>query len=56
MFIAERFLSKVVKEYGLNSVSSDGGTWYPPQACKFLKLFHHIHPHYEKNIIERTMQ
>ena len=55
MFVAERFLSKVVNKYGLRSVSSDdGGTWYPPQACKFLKLFHHIHSHYEKNMIERT--
>lgn len=34
----------------------DGGTWYP-QACKFLKIDHHIHSSYEKSIIvERTMQ
>jgi putative transposase len=57
MFIAERFLSKVVEEYGLNSVSSDGdGTWYPPQACRFLNLPHHLHSPYEKSLIERTMQ
>jgi putative transposase len=37
MFVAERFLSNVVKEYGEHSVSTDGGTWYP-QACQFLKL------------------
>jgi putative transposase len=37
MFVAERFLSQVVNKYGLHSVSSDGGTWYP-QACRFLKL------------------
>ncbi len=56
--VAERFLSNVVKRYGLHSVSSsDGvGTWYPPQACRFLKLVHHLHSHYEKSIIERTMQ
>src|SRR6185312_17127281 len=36
-FVAERFLSQVVNKYGLHSVSSDGGTWYP-QACRFLKL------------------
>jgi putative transposase len=29
MFVAERFLSQVVNKYGLHSVSSDGGTWYP---------------------------
>ena len=32
------------------------GTWYPPQACKFLKLKHHTHSSYEKSIIERTIQ
>src|SRR6478752_6495574 len=53
--VAERFLSYIVKEYGQHSVSTDGGTWYP-QACKFLKLQHHIHSAYEKSIIERTIQ
>jgi transposase-like protein len=42
MFIAERFLSGVVRYYGIHPVSTDGGTWYP-MACKFLKLKHHIH-------------
>ena len=55
MFVAERFLSNVIKEYGNHPVSSDGGTWYP-QACRFLKLVHHLHSLYEKSIIERTMQ
>ena len=27
-----------------------------PQACKFLKLNHHLHSSFEKSIIERTMQ
>ncbi|HEY6535878.1 MAG TPA: DDE-type integrase/transposase/recombinase [Candidatus Nitrosocosmicus sp.] len=53
--IAKRFLSHVVYKYGLHSVSSDGGTWYP-QACQFLKLEHHLHSSFEKSIIERTMQ
>ena len=44
MFVAiERFISDVVEEYGEHPVSTDGGTWYPPQACKFLKLNHHLH-------------
>jgi hypothetical protein len=47
MFVAERFLSNVIKEYGEHPVSTDGGTWYP-QACQFLKLNHHIHSPYEK--------
>ena len=55
MFVAERFLSHIVKEYGQHSISTDGGTWYP-QACKFLKINHHIHSSFEKSIIERTMQ
>jgi putative transposase len=36
MFVAERFLSNIVDEYGYHPVSTDGGTWYP-QACRFLK-------------------
>ncbi len=55
MFVAERFLSDIVEECGEHPVSTDGGTWYP-QACRFLKLIHHIHSSYEKSIIERTMQ
>ncbi len=39
----------------MHSVSSDGGTWYP-QACRFLKLKHHLHSSYEKSIIEITIQ
>src|SRR6476646_6585739 len=55
MFVAERFLSNLLKEYGKYPVSTDGGTWYP-QACRFLKLQHHIHSSYEKSVIERTIQ
>ena len=43
MFVAERFISEVVDEHGKHPVSTDGGTWYPPQACKFLKVKHHVH-------------
>jgi len=56
MFIADRFLSNVIKEYGKHHVSTaDGGTWYPPQVYRFLKLVHPLHSHYEKSIIERTI-
>ena len=55
MFIAERFISSLVKIHGKHPVSTDGGTWYP-QACRFLKLNHHIHSSLEKSLIERTMQ
>ncbi len=56
MFVAECLLSNIVEEYGEHPVSTDGGTWYPLQACKFLKLDHHIHSSFEKSIIERAMQ
>jgi putative transposase len=58
MFITKRVLSEVINKYGPHSVSSDGGTWYP-QACRFLKLKHHLHSFVYKDgksIIERTMQ
>ena len=55
MFVAERVISDVVEEHGKHPISTDGGTWYP-QACRFLKLTHHIHSSYEKSLIERTMQ
>ncbi len=55
MFVVERFIADLVKNYDKHPISTDGGTWYP-QACKFLKLKHHIHSSYEKSIIERTMQ
>ena len=54
MLIAERFISGLVRIHGKHPVSTDGGTWYP-QACRFLKLDHHIHSSLEKSLIERTM-
>jgi putative transposase len=39
MFVAERFISNLVKRYGEHPVSTNGGTWYP-QACRFLRLRH----------------
>ena len=55
MLVAERFMSNLIKIHGKHPVSTDGGTWYP-QACRFLKLKHHIHSSFEKSLIERTMQ
>ena len=55
MFVAERFILGLVKAYGKHPVSTDGGTRYP-QACRFLKLKHHIHSTLERSLIERTMQ
>ena len=36
-------------------VSIGEGTWYPPQACSFLKLQQQHHPSFEKNMVEMTM-
>ncbi len=55
MLIAERFLSGLAGVYGKHPISTDGGTWYP-QACRFLKLKHHLHSSFEKSLVERTMQ
>ena len=58
MFVAERFISVVIKNHGKHPVSTDGGTWYP-MACRFLGLKHHIHSFFakkEKSLIERKMQ
>jgi putative transposase len=36
MFVAERFLLTVVKDYGKRPVSTDGGgTWYPQSLSVF---------------------
>ena len=55
MFVAERFVSSLIKHHDRHPISTGGGTWYP-QACGFLKINHHLHFSYEKSIIERTMQ
>lgn len=35
-------------------VTTDGGTLYRPQACKFLKIKHHLHrSEFEKSIFNR---
>jgi hypothetical protein len=55
LFVAERYLSGLVKVHGNHPVSTVGGTWYP-MACRFLGLEHHLHSSFEKSLIERKMQ
>jgi putative transposase len=55
ILVAEKFLKDLVKKYGNHPLSTDGRTWYS-QACRFVKIKHHLHSSYEKSIIERTMQ
>jgi putative transposase len=56
MFIAERFISRLIHNHGPHPVSIAAGTWYPHQAYRFLNLNHHLHSFYQKSIIERTIQ
>jgi putative transposase len=56
MFVAEKFLHSLVKDYGKTSnLNRWCGTWYP-YVCKLLNIKHHLHSSYEKSIIERTIQ
>ncbi len=55
MVVAENFLISLVEKYGIHTVYTDGGTWYP-QACRFLHLKHRLHSSFEKSLIERVMQ
>ena len=55
LVVAEKFLKDLIKKYGKHPLSTDGGTWYS-QACRFVKIKHHLHSSYEKSIIERTIQ
>jgi putative transposase len=56
MFVTERFIADLIKDHGKYPISTDFGTWYPHQICKFLKINYHLHSSYEKSIIERTIQ
>jgi putative transposase len=58
MFVGtERFISHLIKIHGKHIIFLLRWRyiWYP-QACKFLKIDHHLHFSYKKSIIERTMQ
>jgi len=50
MFVAEGFLSAIVEKHEDRLVSNDENTLYS-QACRFLKLQHHIHFPWEKSLI-----
>ena len=59
MLLAERFISSLVGIHGQHLSSFHKWRYLvsTAQACKFLRLPHHIHSPYEKSIIiERTMQ
>jgi len=45
MLVAEQFIQSLVRRYGKQNISTDGGIWYPLQACKFLKIENIIYIH-----------
>ncbi|HJT85329.1 MAG TPA: hypothetical protein VJ697_12690, partial [Nitrososphaeraceae archaeon] len=45
----------MIVKYGIHSVYSDCGSWYP-EACKVLNVNHYIHTLLEKGLIEKVMQ
>jgi hypothetical protein len=49
--VVEIFISEIVDEHGKHPVSAewDDACLVPLQACKFLKLKHHIHSFVYKN-------
>ena len=55
ILVAEKFIKDLIKKYRKHPLSTDGGTWYS-QACRFVKMKHHLHSSYEKSFIERTIQ
>ena len=52
MFVAERYLSGLVKVYGKHPVSTEMEVLGTQMACQFLKLDHHIQSSLEKSLIE----
>jgi hypothetical protein len=54
--VAERRASGLIKIRGEHPVSTDDITWYPHQACSFLKLVNYFHSPFEKSIIEMAVQ
>ena len=56
MVVAERFIASLINTYGKHLVSTNGERTSCPNACKFLKVEHHIHSSLEKSFIERTIQ
>ncbi|MGH9917271.1 MAG: DDE-type integrase/transposase/recombinase [Nitrososphaerales archaeon] len=49
------FLKRLRSAYGMKPIWTDEGTFYP-EACRWLRLEHHVYPTEWKNIIERMNQ
>jgi len=56
MFVTETFLNGLVNIHGTHCISIGGGTWYPSQVYRFVKLKHHINSRSERRMIEGKIQ
>jgi hypothetical protein len=56
MFVVERFLSNVVKEYGNHPVSTEVVAHGIIVKHVDFYVEHHLHSHFGKSIIETTIQ
>jgi putative transposase len=52
---AHTFLKELRSRYGRKPIWTDEGTFYP-EACRWLRLEHHVYPTEWKNLIERMNQ
>ena len=52
---AHAFLGELRRRYGLKPIWTDDGTFYP-EACRYLRLEHHVYGVEWKNFIERMNQ
>ena len=56
MFVAENFIRSLVDKYGKHTVYTDGGTWYPQQACTFLHLKHRLYTFTIRKMFDRKKE
>lgn len=52
---AHTFLKELRTRYGLKPIWTDDASWYP-EACRWLRLEHHVYGEEWKNLIERMNQ
>ena len=55
IFICYQFFKQLRKRYGRKPIFTDGARWYD-DACKWLRLQHHVYGTELKNIMERFIE
>jgi putative transposase len=57
IFICYRFFKQLRARYGSRKpIHTDGAHWYNDDACKWLRLNHHVYSTELKNVMERFIQ